>query len=82
MNIKRESLFRFYQFKDYIKACNGNVHDVYCGSIYFNEVSGPVLNWYVFRGEPPTICLPCVSIQNDVLRAINALCNTNFIFED
>lgn len=82
MNIKRESLLRLYQFKDYIKACNNKVIEVYCSSIYFEEICGPVLCWYVFRGEPPAVDLPCIQIQNDVLRAINALCNTNFIFED
>lgn len=82
MNIKRESLLRLYQFKDYIKACNHNVVEVYCSSIYFKEISGPVISWYVFRGEPPKVDLPCISIQNDVLRSINAICNTKFIFED
>ena len=82
MKIKREDLLRFYQFRDYIKSCNHRVREVYCSCIYYENIQGAIIDWGMTVIDPPAFDIPCIPIQNDVLRTINALCNTQFQFED
>jgi hypothetical protein len=76
--IKRGELFSFYEYSHYIMDKNPLVKDVYSNSIYFDKTNsccnmswGPWCEGQISR-----------DVEDMVLRAINGLCNTEFVFED
>jgi hypothetical protein len=81
VKIKREDLLQFFIHEDYIKSKCRHVRDVYSNSIYFHS-SKFNMSWFDFNSYTQMQVIPELSIQDLILAGINAMCNTEFVFED
>lgn len=75
--IERNNLYMLGVYEDYIRTCNPLVRRVFSESIYLGESNGRYLSWSISHGEKNI-----EEMENQILAAINALCNTSFVFED
>jgi hypothetical protein len=77
--IKRVDLLYFYEFEHYIKDKCPIVKDVYSSSMYFDKTNACChLSWGPWCDGK----LMTTEMQDMVLRGINAICGTEFVFED
>lgn len=73
--IKRPELYMLFTHGDYIKSCNPLVTDVYCSSVYFLD-SRLYLDITLSKSSTHHLA------ENIFLRGINAMCHTNFVFDE
>ena len=75
MEIRREELFELYRFQEYIKSKSKFIDRVYSDTLYFSDNPFNYLCWHESLYE--------VRERMDLLlKTINALCNTDFVFID
>lgn len=74
MKIKRGQLGWMFRLSSYIKSKAPDIDGVHCSSIYpLKDFPGVSLNFSDYKH-----CSP--DMQDRILKAINALCNTDFEF--
>jgi hypothetical protein len=76
--IKIKNLDDIFNHRDYIKKCCNDVKDVYFASIYFKDRANDSSGVYISYGGYPSPLE--MKVQCRILAAINAACNTDFVF--
>ena len=75
MDIRRDEIFELSRFEDYIKSKSRFVNRVYINMIYFYDNPYNYLSWHesIYADRER---------MNLLLKTINTLCNTDFVFID
>jgi hypothetical protein len=71
-------LSHLHLYDCYIKACCKEVKDVFITAIYFKDENNPGSSetYIAFHGYPFPLSR---ELQATILKAINSICNTNFV---
>ena len=75
MEIRREELLELFRFEGYIKSKSKFIDRVYSDTLYFSDNPFAYLTWHESLYEDR-------ERMDLLLKTINALCNTDFVFID
>jgi len=76
-----KDLSYLYEHEHYIKYRCPNVRDIYCTGLYFKDENNPENSGIniSYHGYPEPLSKKA---QAQILLAINAMCDTDFVLED